>query len=382
MRVLVVTVVHHPEDSRIRARQIRAMLKAGWRVTYAAPFSGFDLPVPEVAGLTAIDLPRAHRRNRFAALRAARRLLRDHARDHDLVLLHDPELLLAVLALDRSALPTVVWDVHEDTAAALTAKPWLPRWARPVAAAAVRRAERWADEHVEMLLAEPSYQARFARPHAVMPNCVRVPATTTAPGDGSVVYIGSLTAARGARTLIKVGQELTARTGGAVRLRLVGSADLETQPYLRIAADSGALTWDGFLPSDRALATLDGALAGLCLLRDLPNYRNSMPTKVLEYMANGVPAVVTPLPLARELVEAAGCGLVVPFDDAEAVVDAVLRLRDDPERRRRLGEAGRAVARWQYDWAVQAPTFLAELARLSGRVDPRPPEPPDVVTSP
>ena len=51
------------------------------------------------------------------------------------------------------------------------------------------------------------------------------------------------------------------------------------------------------------MATIDGALAGLSLLRDLPNYRGSMPTKVVEYLAHGVPAITTPLPLAREIVQ-------------------------------------------------------------------------------
>ena len=43
---LVVTVVHNPEDARIRQRQINALLAAGWEVTYVAPFGGFGLQVP------------------------------------------------------------------------------------------------------------------------------------------------------------------------------------------------------------------------------------------------------------------------------------------------------------------------------------------------
>ena len=56
---------------------------------------------------------------------------------------------------------------------------------------------------------------------------------------------------------------------------------------------------------------LPGALAGLSLLQDLPNYRHSRPTKIVEYMAHGVPVVTTPLPVAVELVESAGAGVVV-----------------------------------------------------------------------
>jgi hypothetical protein len=44
--VLVMTVVHNPEDARIRQRQINALITAGWKVTYVAPFRAFGLEVP------------------------------------------------------------------------------------------------------------------------------------------------------------------------------------------------------------------------------------------------------------------------------------------------------------------------------------------------
>ena len=61
---LVVTVVHHPEDARIRHRQIPALLAAGWDVTYVAPFTGYGLPVPApvrsaTGELRCADVPRA-----------------------------------------------------------------------------------------------------------------------------------------------------------------------------------------------------------------------------------------------------------------------------------------------------------------------------------
>ncbi len=363
MRVLVLTSVHNPQDSRIRARQIRAMLDAGWTVTYAASFRGWDVtPEPEER-LTTVDIARAVGRRRLNAYRSARRTLRTHGPDHDLILLHDPELLLAARGL---RLPPVVWDVHEDTAAAVLLKPWLPRAVRALAARQIRRTERWAEEHLHLILAEHSYQARFSRLHPVVPNSVRIPAEVLPSGSESVVYIGSLTAARGARELIRLGQALRDRSDGALVLRLVGAADPETEPYLRIAVESGTVRWDGFLPPDQALGAMDGALAGVCLLHDTPNYRISMPTKVLEYMAHGIPVITTPLPLAAELIESAGAGIVVPFGDVPAAAQAVLALRDDPGLRARMGAAGRSVARQQFDWSVQSERFLAALTAVVG----------------
>ena len=65
LRALVVTVVHHPEDARIRHRQIAALLEAGWHVTYAAPFSGY--PAASATDHPALTIP-APTRSAFAAI--------------------------------------------------------------------------------------------------------------------------------------------------------------------------------------------------------------------------------------------------------------------------------------------------------------------------
>ena len=138
MRVCVCTVVHHPEDARILHRQIRALLDAGHEVTYIAPFRACN--ATPWRQISPVDVPRATGRHRLRALRAAHRALTEHARYADVVLLHDPELLVSLPREVRAR--TVVWDVHEDTAAALSAKGWLPGPARPVLRPAVRRLER------------------------------------------------------------------------------------------------------------------------------------------------------------------------------------------------------------------------------------------------
>src|SRR5688500_8364170 len=94
MRVLVMTVVHHPEDARILHRQIASLVGAGHEVVYAAPFQAVGIAPRE--HVTGVDLPRAIGRRRASAVRAARAAYRRLRDDADIVLLHDPELLLAV----------------------------------------------------------------------------------------------------------------------------------------------------------------------------------------------------------------------------------------------------------------------------------------------
>ena len=75
-------------------------------------------------------------------------------------------------------------------------------------------------------------------------------------------------------------------------------------------------------------------------LRDEPNFRHSLPTKVVEYMARGVPVVTTPLPAAAELARGHECGFVVPFGDPRAAADAVLGLDGEISLRAKMGRRG------------------------------------------
>src|ERR1700722_18787972 len=125
VRVVVCTVVHHPADARIFYREIRALLDAGHDVTYIAPHGEPGQPPVQPATptpddrrtgtLRTVTIPRAVGRRRLGPLRAARSAMAAEVAGADLLLVHDPELLLVLPP--RKHRPPTVWDVHEDTAA-------------------------------------------------------------------------------------------------------------------------------------------------------------------------------------------------------------------------------------------------------------------------
>jgi len=391
VRVVVCTVVHHPADARIFYREISALLEAGHDVTYIAPHgesaasvrdenqdqnqdhpersraSSRPAPVtPDPGGagqrgsLTTVTIPRAVGRRRLDALRAAKAAMAAHVTDADLLLVHDPELLL-VLPPRRNRPPTV-WDVHEDTAAALTTKAWLPTFLRPVAAGGVSFAERAAERRLHLILAETGYNARFAGTHPVVPNTTYVPETAAPPsGPRRVVYLGWLSPDRGSAEMVALGRLLKPH---GIAVELIGQADAAARAHIEAGGD--AVRWHGFVPNAEALRLVQGALAGLSLLQDEANFRHSMPTKVAEYMARGVPVVTTPLPLAVELVEAADGGFVVPFNDPQAACDAILRLDADPDLRVKMGLRAHEYALRNLGWLRDASAFVAQLESWAG----------------
>ncbi|MEU9834628.1 glycosyltransferase [Streptosporangium sp. NPDC048047] len=359
MHVLVMTVVHHPEDARILHRQIRALVDAGHEVTYAAPYTARG--VMARSWVNGVDLPRAAERKRLSAVRAARKVFKRMRDQVDLVVIHDPELLVAVAGVRGR--PPVVWDVHEDTPATLSLKPWLPALLRPPVRFLARMFEGVAERHLHLLLAEHAYAGRFSRTHLVVPNETWVPDAVAEPGDDRVVYLGWLSEARGVHDAIEAARLLRPHR---VAVELIGYADPQSRPALNAAVAEGVLEWRDFMPNDEALKRLDGALAGLSLLHDEPNYRHSMPTKIVEYMAHGVPVITTPSPRAVELVERYNSGVVVPWNDPGAVAEAVLFLRNDPRERHARGARGYAAARANHHWPNSARRFVAQLEEWGG----------------
>ena len=290
MRALVVTSVHRSDDPRVRERTVGSLATAS-EVRYATA-----APSPQRGGDHEwVELRGGRIRRWWGALR---QMLRG---DLDVISLHDPELIPAGLVARLLRRVAVVVDVHEDVPAQIRHKGWIPAWLRPAAAWTAHRFLRLAERCCVVTLAEPNYGHLFRRQHPVFPN---YPATGSlpdlAPDGGYLVYVGDVTEARGALDMV----EAVGTMSRPVPLRVVGRcADELGRRMERWAADRDVdLTLLGPLPHRQAMEEVASASAGLSLLRDLPNYNHSLPTKVIEYLAMGVPVVASDLPGTRDAV--------------------------------------------------------------------------------
>jgi glycosyltransferase involved in cell wall biosynthesis len=124
--------------------------------------------------------------------------------------------------------------------------------------------------------------------------------------------------------VVLAGEDLEA--GGAYRESLVAEAER--------AGVADRVSFAGFRPAESVLGALDVFV--------LPSWIEGMPITVLEAMAHRKPVVATPVGGTPELVVDGETGLLVPPRDPEALAEALRSLVADPERARRLGEAGYA----------------------------------------
>lgn len=110
------------------------------------------------------------------------------------------------------------------------------------------------------------------------------------------------------------------------------------------------------------------AAADLCLvpLRDVPLFSTFIPSKIFELLGAGKAVVGAVSGEAAEILGAADAVVVAP-EAPDQLADAIRRLGADPERRRVMGERGRAYVEANHDRRALAGTYRAILQRANGR---------------
>jgi glycosyltransferase involved in cell wall biosynthesis len=366
-RIWVLTCAHRGDDARILHRQIRSLLAAQCEVTLVAPAPPATSRAADPERLQRVTVPRARGLRRLRAHLAVIRALRKGLRDHgpDLIMVHDPELVVWVIALTLRSRVPIVWDVHEDFVASVADRKYLPGWLRPIITWVLLTVERIAIRRCHVILAEDSYQDRLGK-HLVVSNATWVPQRCDLPdqfrrsdsGLLRVLYTGRISKSRGVVEMI----EIAGRLAGIAELHLIGEPDADVADLVAEAAADGVIIWHGYLPNPDAMAEIPGALAGLSLLADLPNYRGSRPTKLIEYLAHQVPVISTALPVAAGLVNDSGGGIVVNWDRVvDDTVAQIIAWATDPEAARAHGRAGFQFVRDHHSWQAEADQFVDQI---------------------
>jgi hypothetical protein len=161
-----------------------------------------------------------------------------------------------------------------------------------------------------------------------------------------VVYLGSVTQIRGSREMAAAIARVR-HPGAHLVLAGTGAAEVCGE---RIDAR-------GWLTREGVAEVLRDARVGLLVLQPVPAHLESLPIKLFEYMAAGIPVVASDFPAWRGLVGDAGI-LVAPHD-VEAIAAAIDTLLDDPDRAEAMGARGREAVRQRFGWEGEAQRLLS-----------------------
>lgn len=312
---------------------------------------------------------------RTFGLRAAR-LLADRRNDFDVV--HDNQSLgTGLLTIAASGLPVVATVHHpitRDRVLDLAAAPW---WRKPVVHRWYGFAEmqkRVAKKIPDLLTVSSSSAADIAEDFGVRPDQLRVVplgvdttvfAPTLAPRvPGRIIAIASADVPlKGVSNLLQAVAKL--RTERDVELQLV--ARLESNgPTQKMIAELGIadIVHISSGVSDAELAALLASAEIACI----PSLYEGFSLPAVEAMASGTPIVASRAGALPEVLGTQGaCAELVTPGDVEELTATLGSLLDSPERRYRIGIAGRQRALDVYSWESVAAQTVSVYQRAIER---------------
>jgi glycosyltransferase involved in cell wall biosynthesis len=165
-----------------------------------------------------------------------------------------------------------------------------------------------------------------------------------------VCYVGNVAVIRGIKELVRA-MNLTAPS---TRLNLVGGFD-EASVKFEVESYPGWLKVNamGVVGRQEVKEVLGRSVAGLVTLHPTPNYLDSLPVKMFEYMSAGIPVIASDFDLWKTIIDENKCGLCVDPMNAQEIAHAIDYLLDHPLEAERLGSNGKKAILSTYNWSIE-----------------------------
>lgn len=360
MDVVHVSSAHPYTDNRIHYRECVTLYNSGFEVALIAVSTPTIGPESKVRVFT---IPHRKRLQRmlFSSAHAVYLAIKTKA---PIVHLHDPELI-PYIPFFRILGKKVIYDAHEDLPNQALNKPYLSKLAARIASGAssiLLQITRFATLCVAATetIAEKLPSRNVVTVHNYPPLRVEEELVTSRSinhRQNQVVYVGGISELRGSIVMMQAMGENIIPKGW--RMALAGpSSDSELAD---LSAHPGWANVDfyGEVGPEFARNLILESQIGLVVLANTPAYRESLPVKMFEYFAAGLPVIASDFPLWRKLVRDNECGLLVNPGSPHEVALAIRKYAENPELLSRHSENARNLALSKFNWQSEGETLIS-----------------------
>lgn len=376
IKVCHMTSAHAPGDVRIFHKECVSLGKAGYQVYLVQRGESYEASGVHVIG---VGQPSG---GRLARMTAFSKKVYETARalDADIYHFHDPELLPYGHKLKKLG-KIVIFDSHEIYEIQMRKKPYLPDWAAALMAMVYTHYERYVVHRLDgavvpCLRADKPFFGGAARRLVTVDNTPKLEELydrydpESSRDSRQVCYVGGLTEARGITVSIQ------AAHAAGCRLALAGLfSPAGYEARLRAMPEFSCVDYRGMLDREEITALLNASGIGLCLMARGAQFdcATNFNVKTYEYMAMGIPVILSCNAFNRKLLDKWNFGICVDPGNVEEITGAIRYLLDHPEEARRMGENGRRAVKEAFNWNVEEAKLLelyAELCTAGGKEVP------------
>ncbi len=353
--------VHPRFDTRIYHKELMSLKKAGYQVVLIVADGNGNETTAD--GIEILDAGKPS--GRVSRIQKSRKTvykmaLQQHA---DVYHFHDPEMLPYGAKLFRKNNP-VVYDAHEDLPRQILSKYWINKPLRKFLSFLSEKFENYHCKRVSHIITATDFiRDRFKKLNPGVSTVENYPvlsdslieSKTDTSKASEISYVGAIAQVRGISELVKA----LAHCRNDIRLNLAGNfSPPEYQDELRETEGWRKVNVIGFADRQKVRELLQRSFAGMVTLHPIINYRDALPVKMFEYMAAGIPVISSDIPLWKEIVDDAKCGLCVDPLDPVKIAEAIDYLYEHPAESRQMGLSGQKAAMEKYSWEQAEKTLL------------------------
>lgn len=367
--VVMLTTVHSAMDERIFDKEAKTLTNSNFSVCIIGNHTQSEC----IDGVWIEALPR--QKNRAMRLLLGWTVLKLALRCRGaLFIFHDPELF-GVATILRILKNKVVYDCHENVALVFLQKSWVPlplRWLLFPAVAAFE----WLGARLMsgVIVVTEQMLKRFPQNQTVLVRNYPTDRTRATVQEGPpihlrknvVIYSGGLNHVRGIRELVEAYSGLEAEWGELILVGPCGDPSLED--YLLNSLPSN-VRWLGLKKFQEVLQLYQTAKLGVVALHPTTNHRKSLPIKLFEYMAAGLPVIASDFPEWRTLVE--NCGVMVDPLNVLEIRAAVRSLLSNDEKLKEMSRNAREKVSAFYRWENEGRRLTEFCAGLLDKPGPQ-----------
>jgi len=353
IKVCHITTVHSSADVRIFHKECKTLAREGYEVYLIAPHDKEEV----IEGVHIIPLPQ--KSGRLYRFIFKKRIAFKKAKEVNAAIyhFHDPEIIFLGLKLKLLG-KKVIYDVHEDVPAQILNKEWLGNlFFRKIISKLFNTFEKCVCKYfdavvtVTMDIVEKFDMNKRTTLLRNLPSIAIIDESkpmTVKREKFTMLYAGGLTEIRGIRELIQAVNYLD----GEVELLILGKWDeLEYKKECEGLEGWRYTKYLGFKPVKEVYSYMKSVDLGLCTLYPTLNHIKSSPVKAYEYMACGIPILMSNFPYWMETFDK-NAVFVNPKDPKE-MSKKIYELEKNIENSKQIGLYNRHIIETKLSWETE-----------------------------
>ncbi len=355
IRVCHVASNHNPKDGRIFERECVSLAKE-YEVYLIAPNTKDE--IVNGVNILGVDLPQSRIRRPVKLGRVYKKMIEV---DADVYHFHDPELIHLGLKIHKKG-KKIIYDSHEDFPAHIKYKYYIPKWFRnPMSWFWLKYEEHAFRKFNALVSVTPSIVDRLKSINPLTFQITNYPkfeerASVSLNDNRKICFAGLLSKNWMLENIISILPEVNAT------LLLAGNCpSIDYFNELKSLPGWDRVRYMGVLSHPQVIELYQQSTLGLAVESyDNPNagFRTGSLgcTKIPDYMASGLPVIVSNSYVWGEIVRRYDCGAVV--DDPtnrEEIAEAIKSILDNPNRATLMGDNSKKASKEEFNWDSQVP---------------------------